>query len=274
MALNFCPNCGAKLKANAKFCGSCGEKIISTQTENISPMPYENSKPATEIISTQTENISLMPYEVAEIKPQSVQDIFAKAQSSPDTPPPKKISDYDSPIYGNGIVLKSSAPISSKRLTWRREGYLWSIFGGLIVLIIGLAFNSGIIIVTGLLGGVILFWITQEKDSDSIEKHLDELRLMKFKFLNNVDADDIFKKLQPALTAKYGDSVSFDMDHGILSVTYKKIMYDIALNDDATFIVHWHASLTKVFTSGISYDSIREGTAVIAYEIQQQFGIN
>ena len=254
MALNFCPNCGAKLKANAKFCGSCGEKIISTQIENISPMPYENSKPATEIISTQTENISPMPYEVAEVKPQ--------------------ISDYDSPIYGNGIVLKSSAPISSKRLTWRREGYLWSIGGGIILLSIGLAINSGVIIMTGFIGGFFLFWITQEKDSDSIEKHLDELRLMKFKFVNNVDADDIFKKLQPALTAKYGDSVSFDMDHGILSVTYKKIMYDIALNDDATFIVHWHASLTKVFTSGISYDSIREGTAVIAYEIQQQFGIN
>ena len=256
MAINFCPNCGAKLRANAKFCGSCGEKIVSTQTENISPMPYENSK------------------SVAEVKTQSVQDIFANAKSSSNTPTQKNFSDYDSPIYGNGIVLKSSAPISSKRLTWRREGYLWSIFGGLILLSIGLALNSGILIVTGFFGGAILFWVTQEKDSDSVTEHLDELRLMKFKFVNNVDAADIFKKLQPALTAKYGDSVSFDMDHGLLSVTYKKIMYDIALNDDATFIVHWHASISKVFTSGISYDSIREGTAVIAYEIQQQFGIN
>ena len=67
MALNFCSNCGAKLKANAKFCGSCGEKIVSTQTENISPMPYE----------------------VAEVKPPSVQDIFAKAKSA--APQPKKI---------------------------------------------------------------------------------------------------------------------------------------------------------------------------------------
>ena len=67
MALNFCPNCGAKLKANAKFCGSCGEKIISTQTENISPMPYE----------------------VAEVKPQSVQDIFANAKSNSYNPPPQ-----------------------------------------------------------------------------------------------------------------------------------------------------------------------------------------
>ena len=71
MALNFCPNCGAKLKANAKFCGSCGEKIISTQTENLPPMPYENSK------------------SVAEVKPQSVQDIFANAKSNSYNPPPK-----------------------------------------------------------------------------------------------------------------------------------------------------------------------------------------
>ncbi|MBQ6975799.1 MAG: DUF805 domain-containing protein [Selenomonadaceae bacterium] len=71
MAINFCPNCGAKLKANAKFCGSCGEKIISTQTENLPPMPYENSK------------------SVAEVKPQSVQDIFANAKSNSYNPPPK-----------------------------------------------------------------------------------------------------------------------------------------------------------------------------------------
>ena len=256
MSINFCPNCGAKLRANAKFCGNCGEKIISAQSENLSPMPYENSKSGTET------------------KSQSIQDIFAKAESSSDTPTPNKISDFNSPIYGNGIVLKSSAPISSKRLTWRREGYLWSIFGGLILFMIGLTINSGVIMVTGFFGGLIFFWVTQEKDNDSVTKHLDELRLIKFKFVNNVDADDIFKKLQSALTAKYGDSVSFDMDHDLLSVTYKKIMYDIVLNDDATFIVHWHASLSKAFFSGISYDSIREGTAIIAYEIQQQFGIN
>ena len=62
MAINFCPNCGAKLRANAKFCGSCGEKIVSLQTENISPMPYE-------------------------VKPQSVQDIFANAKSNSYNPP-------------------------------------------------------------------------------------------------------------------------------------------------------------------------------------------
>ena len=29
MAKNFCPNCGKPLKPNAKFCGYCGEKIIT-----------------------------------------------------------------------------------------------------------------------------------------------------------------------------------------------------------------------------------------------------
>lgn len=28
MAMNFCSNCGAKLRAGAKFCGSCGQKIF------------------------------------------------------------------------------------------------------------------------------------------------------------------------------------------------------------------------------------------------------
>ena len=96
----FCSNCGAQLEDGVKFCGSCGEKIISTQIENISPMPYENSKPATEIISTQTENISPMPYEVAEIKPQTVQDIFANAKSA--APQPRKIPPtYNTPPQPN-----------------------------------------------------------------------------------------------------------------------------------------------------------------------------
>lgn len=40
MAKNFCPNCGKPLKPNAKFCGHCGEKII---TETNTPLDAEIS---------------------------------------------------------------------------------------------------------------------------------------------------------------------------------------------------------------------------------------
>lgn len=48
MAVNFCSNCGAKLRVGAKFRGSCGQKIQSTE-EKLPPMPYEKSKSMPEV---------------------------------------------------------------------------------------------------------------------------------------------------------------------------------------------------------------------------------
>lgn len=45
---NFCDNCGAQLRPNAKFCTSCGKKI-SDDSANSSPMPYDKTESTQEI---------------------------------------------------------------------------------------------------------------------------------------------------------------------------------------------------------------------------------
>ena len=54
-----------------------------------------------------------------------------------------------------------------------------------------------------------------------------------------MNADDIYNKLQPILTKKYGDKVEFERDGETLSVIYEGIIYDINLYDDDTFCVWW-----------------------------------
>ena len=129
MAINFCPNCGAKLKANAKFCGSCGEKIISTQTENLPPMPYENSK------------------SVAEVKPQSVQDIFANAKSNSYNPPPKPKYNFsqDEVYKEDTTIMKTffSTGVRLNRLRYFKRTMFIGIMGTILMFcVIGYAVSS------------------------------------------------------------------------------------------------------------------------------------
>ncbi|MBR3746402.1 MAG: zinc ribbon domain-containing protein [Selenomonadaceae bacterium] len=226
---NFCPNCGAKLRAGVKFCGSCGQKLSVAQT---------------------------------------TQQTINNQQTS-----------------AEGIVLKSSAPISDKRLSWAAMGYFacgCAMVVGLIVFAFARENDSDNAILLGaiiLIGGLIGIFIVAQMDKDSVDNQLDEPRLMKFKFVHDVTADEIFNRLQPALKAVWGEQVTFDRRDEIISVTHGKTIYDIGLNDDGTFIVHWHKSLgNAIFSTDWTYSGmcrkIRTDTAVIAYELQRQFNVD
>ena len=155
------------------------------------------------------------------------------------------------------IVLKSSAPISTKT-AWCKWGY-----------IISLALTPfGIGIVGLLLMLVIEHWVRNY--------HYDKIRRLNFKFTGNVNADDIYNKLQPILTKKYGDKVEFERDGETLSVIYDGIIYDINLYDDDTFCIWWRKSLTGIFVLNEwkEYRKIRTGTIIVAYELQKAFNIN
>jgi len=59
--MNFCPNCGAKLRPDAKFCGSCGKKIQRDDAEPADerdlppqPQPTPQSTPQPQSQSTPT----------------------------------------------------------------------------------------------------------------------------------------------------------------------------------------------------------------------------
>ena len=165
---------------------------------------------------------------------------------------------YTSSAPPNAITLKSSAPIPSK-IGWSKWGYI----AGLLLLAAG---GFGIIILLV----VLMISIFQ------MSFHMDKMRRLKFKFVNNVSNDDIYNKLSPILTQKYGDKIEFDQEGDTLSVHYKSIIYDINLHEDSTFSIWWRKSITGAifsFNGWKRYKKIRIGTAMVAYELQKAFHV-
>ena len=158
----------------------------------------------------------------------------------------------------DAIVLKSSAPIPSKT-AWTKWAYIIS----LLLTPIG----------AGVIGLIFTFII----DHFKMSFHRDKIRRMKFQFVTPVTVDDIYNKLQPALSQKLGNKVEFDREGDTISVHYNSIIYDINLQEDGTFCIWWRKSLSGAIFSWNEwklYKKIRTGTALIAYELQQQFGVN
>ena len=163
-------------------------------------------------------------------------------------------------ISESGLVLQSSAPIS-RTCSWR----VW-----LYILFIILAFCS-----VGL--GVICLLLTFGFCCFAEDFHRDKMRRMKFKFVTPINLDEIYNKLQPVLVSKYGNEMEFDREGDTLCVKYKSVIYDINLHDDGTFSLWWRKSIAGAifsFNEGKLYNKIRTGTAIIAYELQQQFDIH
>lgn len=158
------------------------------------------------------------------------------------------------------IVLKSSAPIPTKA-DWCKWGYIISL--------ILASFNLAV----GFFGLMLMLFIEHWVH----KSHYYKIRRLKFKFTDNVDADDIYNKLQPVLTQKYGNKVDFDRDGETLSVIYDGVIYDINPQEDGTFCVWWRLSLAEsFFTVNVwkKYKKIRTGTVMVAYELQKAFNIN
>ena len=185
--------------------------------------------------------------------PSHEQHMPAIIQNSPVTEP-----QYTSSAPPDAITLKSSAPIPSK-IGWAKWGYI----AGLFLTAVG---GLGIIILIV----VLMISIFQ------MSFHMDKMRRLKFKFVNNVNNDDIYNKMYPILTQKYGDKIEFDQEGDTLSVHYKSIIYDINLHEDSTFSIWWRKSITGAifsFNGWKRYKKIRIGTAMVAYELQKVFNV-
>ena len=162
-------------------------------------------------------------------------------------------------ISESGLVLHSSAPIS-RTCSW----------------IIWLYILFGILVCAGGLG-VIGLMLTYAFDYYAKDFHRGKMRRMRFKFVTPISLDEIYNKLQPVLVSKYGNEMEFDREGDTLCVKYKSVIYDINLHDDGTFSLWWRKSIAGAifsFNEGKLYNKIRTGTAIIAYELQQQFGIH
>ena len=222
----------------AKFCENCGTKYEEgTKFCSGCGAPLENKSGFIDLDDSPL--------------PSHEQRMPAPAQNAPVTEP-----QYTSSAPPNAITLKSSAPIPSK-IGWTKWGYI----AGLLLLAAG---GFGIIILLV----VLMISILQ------ISFHKDKMRRMKFKFVNNVNNDDIYNKMYPILTQKYGDKIEFDQEGDILSVHYNSIIYDINIQEDSTFTIWWRRSIAGAFFSfneWKEYKKIRIGTAMVAYELQKAF---
>ena len=162
-------------------------------------------------------------------------------------------------ISESGLVLHSSAPIS-RTCSW----------------IIWLYILFAILVCAGGLG-VIGLMLTFAFDCYAKDFHRGKMRRMRFKFVTPISLDEIYNKLQPVLVSKYGNEMEFDREGDTLCVKYKSVIYDINLHDDGTFSLWWRKSIAGAlfsFNEWKLYNKIRTGTAIIAYELQQQFGIH
>ena len=224
----------------AKFCENCGTK-------------YEEGTKFCSGCGARLENKSGVIALDDSPLPAHEQHMPAPAQNAPVTEP-----QYTSSAPPDAIILKSSAPIPSK-IGWTKWGYI----AGLLLLAAG---GFGIIILLV----VLMISILQ------ISFHKDKMRRMKFKFVNNVNNDDIYNKMYPILTQKYGDKIEFDQEGDTLSVHYKSIIYDINIEEDSTFTIWWRRSIAGAFFSfneWKEYKKIRIGTAMVAYELQNAFNV-
>lgn len=175
----------------------------------------------------------------------------AKLDANSNLPVGKTISE-------SGLVLHSSAPIS-RTCSWVR--WLYILFA--------------ILVCAGGLG-VIGLMLTFAFDCYAKDFHRGKMRRMRFKFVTPISLDEIYNKLQPVLVSKYGNEMEFDREGDTLCVKYKSVIYDINLHDDGTFSLWWRKSIAGAlfsFNEWKLYNKIRTGTAIIAYELQQQFGI-
>ena len=162
-------------------------------------------------------------------------------------------------ISESGLVLHSSAPIS-RTCSWVR--WLYILFA--------------ILVCAGGLG-VIGLMLTFAFDCYAKDFHRGKMRRMRFKFVTPISLDEIYNKLQPVLVSKYGNEMEFDREGDTLCVKYKSVIYDINLHDDGTFSLWWRKSIAGAlfsFNEWKLYNKIRTGTSIIAYELQQQFGIH
>ena len=116
MAVNFCSNCGAKLRAGAKFCGSCGQKIYS-EDEKLPTIPYEKSKSVMEVYAEKKAEAEAVAQTQTQTqtKSNSIQAIFSNAKAkakdiAPQRTVPKSMAEIYAEAKANSQTQAQAEP--------------------------------------------------------------------------------------------------------------------------------------------------------------------
>ena len=93
---------------------------------------------------------------------------------------------------------------------------------------------------------------------------------MKFKLSDSLTVDDFYSKIQSDSVQAYFSGATFEREGNKIFAHYDGRRYDIILNGDGTFSVIGKIASdpNKAF-----YDEIRKGTPIIAFGLQQAFGV-
>lgn len=162
------------------------------------------------------------------------------------------------------MVVKSPEPLENEMLKLKK---LYIVC--LVSIAVGMFFPP--LLAIGILALILLYSI----DYRMVKYKRKVLRYCKFKFIENIDNEDMFTTMQPIFISKYKMLVEKG-DGGIMTLTHDDYMYDINIEDDSTFTIWWRMSLGKAFLPQSQYKSYRKILAsmgIISYEIQNAYHI-
>lgn len=103
------------------------------------------------------------------------------------------------------------------------------------------------------------------------------LRDMKFQFVNGVDNENLMTTMHPIFAGKYGNMLVEQLNGGVVSIRHNDHIYDIQIQEDDSFIIWWRMSVGNAFfrlNDYKSYLKILSSMGIIAYEIQNAYGIH
>ncbi len=182
-------------------------------------------------------------------------------------------------MNNEAIVVKSRNALESKHMPRSFKSWLklYGSIGMLICVPLSMLgdhgeFASVMIVFLFLLAIVfaVIIFVSRIKNRGNVDKAVDEICSMKFKLTDTATADEVYDKTQADSSKVYLLLITFKREADKIIATYDGVSYEIILNGDGTFSVVGKSSSKpdKAF-----YNKIREGTPIIAFGLQQIFGV-
>lgn len=117
---------------------------------------------------------------------------------------------------------------------------------------------------------VVLIIISRIRKRKDVHEAIGEILSMKFKLSDSVTTDKVYDKLQSAPPKFSSSNITFKRENDKVILTNEEIDYEIILNGDGTFSV---LGLKSAQSYRNFYEKIREGIPIIAFWLQQTFGV-
>lgn len=180
------------------------------------------------------------------------------------------------------VVLKSAKPFESNNAPMTLSSWFkfyYRVWGLIAVSMITIGDLHGNELMYAVIGAT--FWLTVifavliviskiRNRSWNAGEAVAEVLSKKFKLTDTATLDEIFSKLEKTFKEDFGNMIKVRYEGKKVIATYFSVDYEIILNGDGTFsIIGKNSSKSdKDF-----YDEIRFGTPIIAFWLQQSFGV-